>query len=163
MIRNEPVFTLLDEQQVAFNAIMDEVRAAGQDRQKVAFLIQGGPGTGKSVIAVNLVASLSELGLRTLHVTGSKAFTENLRKLVGTRAGALFNYFRNPANVAEPFDVVDPRRGASDPRGQHQSLHARGRARASRRSTRSSTPGACRSSSSTICRSCARARSAAPT
>ena len=106
VIRNEPVFTLLDEQQVTYNAIMDSVRGAGQNQQKVAFIVAGGPGTGKSVIAVNLVAELSALGLRTLHVTGSKAFTENLRKLVGTRASAMFKYFRDTANVDEPLDVV---------------------------------------------------------
>src|SRR5439155_21751763 len=65
-----------------------------------------GPGTGKSVIAVNLVAELAALGVKTLHVTGSKAFTENLRKVVGTRASALFKYFRDTATVEEPLDVV---------------------------------------------------------
>src|SRR5439155_7473106 len=44
MIRNEPVFTLLDEQQVAYNAIMDSVRGAGQNKQKVVFIVEGGPG-----------------------------------------------------------------------------------------------------------------------
>ena len=106
VIKNEPVFTLLDEQQVAYNAIMDSVRVAGQNQQKVAFIVAGGPGTGKSVIAVNLVAELSALGLKTLHLTGSKAFTENLRKIVGTRAGAMFKYFRDTATVDEPLDVA---------------------------------------------------------
>jgi len=106
VIKNEPVFTLLDEQLVAYNAILDSVRNAGQNKQNVAFIIAGGPGTGKSVIAVNLVAELAALGVKTLHVTGSKAFTENLRKVVGTRAGALFKYFRDTATVEEPLDVV---------------------------------------------------------
>jgi hypothetical protein len=108
VIQNEPVFTLLDEQLVAFNAIMDSVKAAGQNLQEVVFLVEGGPGTGKSVIAVNLVAELSALGLRTLHLTGSKAFTENLRKIVGSRAGAMFKYFRDTATVApgEKLDVA---------------------------------------------------------
>jgi hypothetical protein len=106
VIRNEPVFTLLDEQQVAYNAVMDSVRVAGQNQHKVAFIVSGGPGTGKSVIAVNLVAEMAALGLRTLHVTGSKAFTENLRKLVGGRASALFKYFRDTKDVVEPLDVV---------------------------------------------------------
>jgi hypothetical protein len=97
VIANEPTFVLLDEQLVAFNAIVDSVKAAGQNKQEVVFLVQGGPGTGKSVIAVNLVAELSKLGLRTLHLTGSKAFTENLRKTVGPRAGAVFKYFRDTA------------------------------------------------------------------
>ena len=38
--------------------------------------------------------------------TGSKAFTENLRKTVGSRASVLFSYFRNLATTDEPFDVV---------------------------------------------------------
>ena len=106
VIRNEPAFTLLDEQLVAYNAIIDEVGGAGQNRRSVVFLVEGGPGTGKSVIAVNLVAELAERGLSTLHVTGSKAFTENLRKIVGGRASALFKYFRDTANISEPLDAV---------------------------------------------------------
>ncbi len=106
IIKNEPAFVLLDEQQVTFNAIMDEVRAAGENARQVAFLIRGGPGTGKSVIAVNLVAELSAMGLKSIHATGSKAFTENLRQKVGVRASALFSYFMSLATVTEPFDVV---------------------------------------------------------
>ena len=55
------------------------------------------------------------MGKRSIYATGSKAFTENLRKRVGTRARALFNYFRNLAVDAEPFDVVDPRRSSPHP------------------------------------------------
>jgi uncharacterized protein len=106
VIRNEPSFVLLDEQQVAFNAILDEVRAAGQNRKPVAFLVRGGPGTGKSVIAVHLMAELSAAGVRAIHATGSKAFTENLRQKVGTRAGALFSYFMSLAGTLSTFDVV---------------------------------------------------------
>lgn len=106
VIRNEPAFVLLDEQLVAFNAILDEVRSAGEGTGPVAFLIEGGPGTGKSVIAVNLVAELSAMGKRSIYATGSKAFTENLRMRVGSRASTLFNYLRNLASMPEPFDVV---------------------------------------------------------
>ena len=101
-----PTFVLLDEQLVAYNAILDAVRDAGQNQQHVVFLIEGGPGTGKSVIALNLVAELAERGLSTLHLTGSKAFTENLRKIVGGRAGALFKYFRDTATVTDKLDVA---------------------------------------------------------
>jgi hypothetical protein len=108
VIALEPTFVLLDEQLVTFNAIMDSVRAAGQNKHEVVFLVQGGPGTGKSVIAINLVAELSKLGLRTLHLTGSKAFTENLRKVVGARAGAVFKYFRDTATLSadDKLDVA---------------------------------------------------------
>jgi uncharacterized protein len=106
VIRNEPTFVLLDEQLVAFNAILDGVRGAGQNQQQVVFLIEGGPGTGKSVIALNLVAELAERGLTTVHLTGSKAFTENLRRIVGGRAGAVFKYFRDTATVTDKLDVA---------------------------------------------------------
>jgi hypothetical protein len=106
VIRNEPTFVLLDEQLVAYNAILDAVGHAGQNRQEAVFLIEGGPGTGKSVIALNLVAELAERGLSTLHLTGSKAFTENLRRIVGGRAGALFKYFRDTATVTDRLDVA---------------------------------------------------------
>jgi len=69
------------------------------------FLIQGGPGTGKSVIAVNLVADLSKAGYVTHHATGSRAFTGNLRKAVGTRASALFKFFNSYS--AQSNDVID--------------------------------------------------------
>lgn len=106
VIHNEPTFTLLDEQLVAYNAILDSVSGASQNQQNVVFLVEGGPGTGKSVIALNLVAELAERGLSTLHLTGSKAFTENLRKIVGGRAGAVFKYFRDTATVADKLDVA---------------------------------------------------------
>ncbi len=106
MIDNEPTFILLDEQQVAFNAILDEVRDATGRSTPVVFLIQGGPGTGKSVIAVNLVAEMSRIGMRAVHATGSKAFTENLRRSVGSRASALFSYFKQLRKLDQPVDVV---------------------------------------------------------
>jgi uncharacterized protein len=99
VIRHEPVFILLDEQQVAFNDIIGGVREGQHSTEQTTFLIRGGPGTGKSVIAVNLLAELSADGFATKHATGSKAFTENLRKVVGARASAQFGYFNGFSNV----------------------------------------------------------------
>ena len=101
VIRREPTYVLLDEQQVAFNHILGRVRDREASSEQSAFLIRGGPGTGKSLIAVNLLAELSGDGYVTQHATGSKAFTENLRKVVGPRAKAQFNYF-NSFSTAEP-------------------------------------------------------------
>lgn len=105
VIRREPTYVLLDEQQVAFNHIFGKVRDREASTEQSVFVIRGGPGTGKSVIAVNLLAELSGDGYVTQHATGSKAFTENLRKTVGPRARAQFNYFNTFAS-AEP-QVLD--------------------------------------------------------
>lgn len=95
VIANEPTYVLLDEQQVTFNDVLARVKARQLAQEKTVFLIRGGPGTGKSVIAINLLAELSRQGFTTNYATGSRAFTENLRKIVGRRAAAQFNYFNS--------------------------------------------------------------------
>ncbi|MBN1834389.1 MAG: DUF2075 domain-containing protein [Spirochaetales bacterium] len=107
MIQGEPTYILLDEQRVAFNSVLARVAEASRTGEKAIFLIRGGPGTGKSVIALNLVAELSRLGYVTHHATGSRAFTENVRKVVGRRAGVQFKYFNSYRNDdPEVIDVI---------------------------------------------------------
>ena len=107
VIRNEPAYVLLDEQEVAFKAVLTQVKRRTESDERTVFLIRGGPGTGKSVIALNLLAALSESGFATLHATGSRAFTENLRKAVGRRAAAQFKYFNSfTAAEEDGVDVV---------------------------------------------------------
>ena len=55
----------------------------------------GGPGTGKSVIALNLVAGALPGWLRHPPCDGIEAVTENVRKKVGTKATPLFKYFNS--------------------------------------------------------------------
>lgn len=107
MIRNEPAYILLDEQRVTFNSVLAAVRRQHETQRKTVFVIRGGPGTGKSVLALNLIAEFAASGYNVAHATGSKAFTENIRKIVGRRASALFKYF-NSFDTTEPdaFDVL---------------------------------------------------------
>ncbi|MEX0991043.1 MAG: DUF2075 domain-containing protein [Actinomycetota bacterium] len=107
VIKREPAYTLLDEQQVAMNHIVGEVRKRQAGTGQSVLLVRGGPGTGKSVIAVNALAELSGDGFTSQHATGSKAFTENLRKIVGSRAKAQFNYFNSFSKADEQLlDVI---------------------------------------------------------
>jgi hypothetical protein len=101
VIRHEPAWVLLDEQLVAFKAVLTKVRTRSSAEGQTVFLVRGGPGTGKSVVAINLVAALSEEGIAALHATGSRAFTENLRKAVGSRAATQFKYFNSFAGAEE--------------------------------------------------------------
>jgi uncharacterized protein len=105
MIDCQQAYVLLDEQLVVFNAVLAEARKGFQERQKVVILVKGGPGTGKSVIALNLVGQLCKLGFNAVHATGSKAFTENIKKVVGKRAGSLFRYYLHLAHASR--DEVD--------------------------------------------------------
>ncbi len=105
VIQNKPEYILLDEQQVAFDSVVTAARRGVHDRQKQVIIINGGPGTGKSVLAINLVASLLYNHYSTHYVTGSKAFTETLRSVIGIRGQELFTYTNN-YSAAEP-DSVD--------------------------------------------------------
>jgi len=105
MIKGEPTYVLLDEQKVAFNSVLAGVAESHRTAHKSVYLIKGGPGTGKSVVALNLVAELSEAGYATLHATGSRAFTGNVRKIVGSRGSAQFKYFNS--FLGEESDSID--------------------------------------------------------
>uniref|UniRef100_E6Q361 Putative ATP/GTP binding protein n=1 Tax=mine drainage metagenome TaxID=410659 RepID=E6Q361_9ZZZZ len=95
MISGNPVYTLLDEQRVAYEKILGAVRRAMRTKDRSVVLIEGGPGTGKSVIALHVMAELLRRHVSVSHATGSKAFTENLRKSLGARAGSNFRYFNS--------------------------------------------------------------------
>jgi DUF2075 family protein len=95
VVRNQKVYVLLDEQQVVFNRVLSLVESGLSVPEKSVVLVRGGPGTGKSVIALRLLGELCARQRNTQHATGSRAFTGNLRKLVGARAAAQFRFFNS--------------------------------------------------------------------
>ena len=89
-------FVLLDEQVVAVETVLHFVQTAHQSDHKTVIVISGGPGSGKSVIALSLLGKLAERGYTAMHATGSRSFTMTLRKVSGrtkARAATLFKYF----------------------------------------------------------------------
>jgi hypothetical protein len=72
VLEGKPEYVLLDEQLVAFERVLAVVREAKNRRAKTIVVIRGGPGTGKSVIALNLLARLSAMQLNVHYVTGSR-------------------------------------------------------------------------------------------
>lgn len=97
-VKNREQFRLLDEQQVAYSMVMKALRDAENSNTKTVVIVTGGPGTGKSVIALSLLGELSRRGKTTLHATGSRAFRNSLRKIAGSRVPKvqkLFSYFNS--------------------------------------------------------------------
>ena len=105
VIDNKHEYTLLDEQLVVFDKVLGLARAGLDSRKRTVLLIRGGPGTGKSVVAINLMSRLTREGFNAHYATGSKAFTETLRENIGKRAAVQIKYF-NSYSDAGP-DVVD--------------------------------------------------------
>ena len=53
---------MIDEQQVAYATVLRLVEESIGKDDKYTIIVQGGPGTGKSVIAVNLLAKIINNG-----------------------------------------------------------------------------------------------------
>lgn len=106
-VQRREMFTLLDEQRDAYLVVLHAVERARRSAAKTAVVIAGGPGSGKSVIALSLLGELSRQGRAVLHATGSRSFTQTLRKEAGKRAPGvrkMFQYF-NSFIAAEPNDI----------------------------------------------------------
>jgi hypothetical protein len=95
-VRTREQFVLIGEQSLAVDLVMHEVRAAREADHKRAVVVTGGPGSGKSVIALSLLGELARQGRTVLHATGSRSFTQTLRRVAGhrdRRVQSLFKYF----------------------------------------------------------------------
>lgn len=73
MIKAKSEFTLLDEQKVLMEEILKLALEAYRLNQKTVMIIEGGPGTGKSVLAINALGELLSLGLVGSYVSKNMA------------------------------------------------------------------------------------------
>jgi hypothetical protein len=99
VIAGDPVYTLLDEQIVAYNLVLGMAHRGMRKKGHSVAVILGGPGTGKSVLALNLMGQLLKEGKNVQHATGSRAFTGSLRRRLGTRLRPLLQYFNSYMNA----------------------------------------------------------------
>jgi len=60
MMKGNPEFNLIESQKVAHDRIVIEARCAQRDAKKHIVIVKGGPGTGKSVIAIAVMAKLTQ-------------------------------------------------------------------------------------------------------
>jgi len=72
MMKGNREFILVDDQKVVFESAIAVAKAASADNKQV-LIIKGGPGTGKSVVAINLLVELSKLGLVGKYVSKNAA------------------------------------------------------------------------------------------
>ena len=107
MINKQQIFNLIDEQIATYNAIMHRAKQLSKTKERSVVIVKGGPGTGKSVIALEVMGELLRQGKKVVHATGSAAFTNTLRKIVGVRARNLFKFFNSfISTTPDSFDVL---------------------------------------------------------
>ena len=105
MVRGTPVFDLLDEQAVCFDMCVRTMLQCLKDRKKRTILIQGGPGTGKSVLAVNLLMHFITCACNTAYVTKNsaprQAFLSILSQNKAENIAEICQLFRSPFGLSQ--------------------------------------------------------------
>ena len=102
-------YVLLEDQEIVYERVRTIASSADS---KTVIIIKGGPGTGKSVVAINLLSSLLSQNLNTIFVAPNSSFRETLvKRLVkehqATRMKSLFKgssgFYNSTTNE---FDVL---------------------------------------------------------
>ncbi len=109
MMAGKQEFVLVDDQKLVYETALTRARAA-QGGAKQVVIVDGGPGTGKSVVAVNLLAALNREGRNVRYVSKNRAPRQVIEH---TLAGALrrsvvSNLFGGSGSFVDtPPDVFD--------------------------------------------------------
>ena len=82
MVKGNKEFMLLDEQAVCYDMCLKTMAKCKEDGKKRTIVIQGGPGTGKSVLAVNLLMEFINKSLNTCYTTKNSAPREAFLSLL---------------------------------------------------------------------------------
>lgn len=109
MLESNPEFNLIDDQKVVFEHIMELSRRCERDGKKRVLIATGGPGTGKTVIAMNLLARLTQEGVFVQYCSKNSApRTVYAKKLKGHRTkSSIDNMFKGSgAYVDAPKNAV---------------------------------------------------------
>lgn|SRR5574344_252491 len=72
MLNGNQEFILLDDQKIVYETALSLARSSIRDKKQV-LIVEGGPGTGKSVVAINLLVQLTKEGLTTQYVSKNAA------------------------------------------------------------------------------------------
>ena len=82
MLHGNIEFKMIDEQKVVFETARQMAEKSNYDNKKRVLIVEGGPGTGKSVIAINLLSDIINKDMISMYVTKNSAprnvFSEKL-------------------------------------------------------------------------------------
>ncbi len=92
IVENNSDFTLLNDQIIARNSILAKIRLAERHNHKSVILVKGGPGTGKTIIALHILAEIaaSKRKKSVFFSSKSKPLIEAVKYYIGGNAKVLF-------------------------------------------------------------------------
>ncbi len=109
MLKGNKEFVMIDEQKVVYEEILRLSEMCQKDFKKRTVIVKGGPGTGKSVIAVNLLAELTMRDQMVQYVSKNSAPRDVYkRKLKGDfKKSSIDNLFKGSGMYTEtPKDSI---------------------------------------------------------
>lgn len=128
MLKGQPEFVLVDDQKVVYENALQAARGASTTSKRV-LIVEGGPGTGKSVVAINLLSKLTSEGQLVKYISRNAAPRKVYEsKLTGSfRATDIRGFFGGPNfHDVEPnvFDtlVVDEAHRLNEKSGFYANL-----------------------------------------
>ena len=103
MMKGNPEFIMIDEQKVVYEEVLRLSGLCQKDGRKRTIICQGGPGTGKTVIAVNLLAELTQRNQLVQYVSKNSAPRDvYLRKLKGSyKMSSVNNMFKSSGSFVD--------------------------------------------------------------
>lgn len=92
LLKGNPEFVLIDDQKEVYESALAAIQGASADQPRV-LIIEGGPGTGKTVLALNLLVKLTAKGLVGKYVSKNAAPRRVYEtKLIGTLTRTKFSH-----------------------------------------------------------------------
>lgn len=73
MLRGNEEFVMIDDQKLVYETALEMARKSYRDENKRVLIVKGGPGTGKSVLAINLLVKLTNENMLCSYVTKNAA------------------------------------------------------------------------------------------
>ncbi|MCR4929013.1 MAG: DUF2075 domain-containing protein [Lachnospiraceae bacterium] len=103
MLNGNREFIMIDEQKVAYEEILRLSQLCQKDYKKRTIVVKGGPGTGKTVIAINLLAELTKKDQLVQYVSKNSAPRQvYLKKLKGQlKKSSIDNLFKGSGSYTE--------------------------------------------------------------
>lgn len=103
MLKGNKEFIMIDEQKVAYEEILRLSLQCQKDMKKRTVIVKGGPGTGKTVIAVNLLAELTQRDQMVQYVSKNSAPRQvYLKKLKGEiKKSSVDNMFKGSGTYTD--------------------------------------------------------------
>lgn len=108
MLAGNKEFVMIDDQKVVYEEIIATSKKCMADERKRTIIVQGGPGTGKTVVAINLLAELTGQGQFVQYVSKNSAPRNvYLKKLKGvTKKSSVDNMFKGSGIYTEADNNV---------------------------------------------------------